>query len=333
MLRELVSCTAAAVFMAASASPAHAEEVTRLSGLPGEPALLVRHEPGPGPSILYVHGATFPSALSVSYKIAGRSWMDDLRSRGFDVWAFDLAGYGGSDRPAAMMSMPPNTEAPGRAPDVAGQIERVVLHMLKASGRNRISIVAHSWGTIPAGLFAGRRPDLVERLVLFGPVSPREGEPGDMPRGGSYPVTVEEQRSSFSAGLPQGQSPLFAPALFDKWIEAYLATDPQSGTRSPPAVLVPSGWAADFAEAWSGRFPYDPATVRSPTLIVRGEWDNVTRDADAAWLRRALSGVPGGARDVKLPRGGHRMHLEENRQALFDAVAAFLLEPARKAKR
>jgi hypothetical protein len=29
---------------------------------------------------------------------------------------------------------------------------------------------------------------------------------------------------------------------------------------------------------------------------------------------------------VKLPRGAHRMHLEDNRQALFDAVGAFLTE-------
>ncbi len=333
MFGKLVSCTAAAVVITAGATGANAEDVTRLSGRQGEPAVLVRHEPGPGPSVIYVHGATFPSALSVSYRIDGRSWMDDLRTRGFDVWAFDLAGYGGSDRPAAMVSKDPTVKIPGRAPDVAGQIERVVLHILEVSGRKRVSVVAHSWGTIPAGLFAGRRPDLVERLVLFGPVARREGEPGNMPTSGSYPVTVEEQRSSFAAGLPQGRAPLFARALFEKWVKAYLATDPHSGNRSPKAVLVPSGWAADFAEAWSGKFPYDPAIVRGPTLILRGEWDNVTQDADAAWLRRALSGVPGGARDAKLPRGGHRMHLEENRQMLFDTVAAFLPPPIRQTRR
>lgn len=322
MLKGLLGYVAATV-LAAGLAPAAAEEVYRITGQSDEPGLLVRHEPGPGPSVLYVHGATFPSALSVAYKIEGRSWMDDLQARGFDVWAFDFAGYGGSDRPAAMMSAGLG-EAPGRAPDAAHQIERVVLHLLKASGHQRVCIIAHSWGTIPAGMFAGQRPDLVERLVLFGPIARREGPKEKPTEGAAYAVTAEEQRTSFASGLPEKQPPLFAPALFDAWIEAYLATDSQSDTRSPPAVLVPAGWQADFAEAWSGSFPYDPSTVRAPTLIVRGEWDNITKDADAAWLRASFSKVPGGAKDTKLLRGGHRMHLEENRQALFDTSAEFL---------
>src|SRR6476620_5497960 len=63
-----------------------------------EPALCVRHVPGPGPSVLYVHGATFPAKLSIGYRIAGKSWADDLHSRGFDVWSFDFPGYGDSGR-------------------------------------------------------------------------------------------------------------------------------------------------------------------------------------------------------------------------------------------
>lgn len=68
---------------------ASAETVERLAGAAGEPALLIRHAPGPGPIVLYVHGSTFPSALSVAYRLDGRSWMDDLRARGFDVAATD----------------------------------------------------------------------------------------------------------------------------------------------------------------------------------------------------------------------------------------------------
>ena len=80
----------------------------------------------------------------------------------------------------------------------------------------------------------------------------------------------------------------------------------------------------DFEEAWNGHLPYDPSQIRAPTLIVRGEWDVITRDADAAWLVKAMKNVPGGARDVKLPRGAHRMHLEVNRQVLFDTAGRFL---------
>ena len=310
-----------------------AAQATRLTGSAGEPALLVRHRPGPGPSLLYVHGATFPSALSVAYPIAGRSWMDDLGARGFDTWAFDFAGYGGSDRPAAMRA--PAAAAPpfGRARDAAGQIERVARHVQERSGRQSLSILAHSWGTIPAGVFAARRSEWLDRLVLFGPIAMRQGVSNRLPRGGSRPVSVADQWRSFQSGLPAGQASLIAPTLFELWAEAYLASDPEGGAPERRVVMVPVGPGADLAEAWSGRFPYDPAAVRTPTLIVRGEWDALATDADAAWLVQSLSSVPGGAADVKLPRGGHRMHLEENRQALFDAVGAFLSEPAREAAR
>ena len=103
---------------------------------------------------------------------------------------------------------------------------------------------------------------------------------------------------------------------------------PRVGSALPPSARAPSGPDADFDEAWNGKFPYDPANHRTPTLIVRGEWDFVMRDADAAWLVKAMKNVPGGAQDVKLPRGAHRMHLEENRQVLFDTVGDYLSRQA-----
>src|SRR6201986_4372543 len=53
---------------------------------------------GPRPSVVYVHGATFPSALSIAHRFDGRSWRDALNEAGFDVWGLDLYGFGHSDR-------------------------------------------------------------------------------------------------------------------------------------------------------------------------------------------------------------------------------------------
>jgi pimeloyl-ACP methyl ester carboxylesterase len=47
-------------------------------------------------TVLYLHGATFPSALSIAFRFAGRSWRDALCEAGFDVWALDFLGFGGS---------------------------------------------------------------------------------------------------------------------------------------------------------------------------------------------------------------------------------------------
>src|SRR5689334_14719484 len=50
------------------------------------------------PAVLYVHGATFPSNLSVGYAIDGRSWAGEMAAAGLDVWSIDFVGYGSSSR-------------------------------------------------------------------------------------------------------------------------------------------------------------------------------------------------------------------------------------------
>jgi pimeloyl-ACP methyl ester carboxylesterase len=297
------------------------ERVDTLPDTTTQPSLLLRHTPGDGPSVVYVHGATFPSGSSISYRIDGKSWADDLATRGFDVWGFDLAGYGGSGRPAAMREA---SGAPvGRSSDVVLQIERVVRHVLASRGVTKVAILAHSWGTIPAGAFAAEHPELVQSLVLFGAVAQRDGNraPTTVP---SLQVSEDDQWRSFQSGVPNGETSPIAPEIFREWAGDYLATDANSASLTPPSVRVPSGPQADIDDAWSGRFPYDPSRVRCPTLLVRGAWDPVSTDADVAWLAAKLRNVEGGARSVVLPRGAHRMHLERNRQALFDAVGEFL---------
>ncbi len=51
------------------------------------PSLFVRRQPAPGAPVLYVHGATFPSALSVGFDFGGGSWLDDAEARKVKRWA------------------------------------------------------------------------------------------------------------------------------------------------------------------------------------------------------------------------------------------------------
>ena len=77
------------------------EETFRVESGSGGLRLFLRRMPSVGAvrgSVLYLHGATFPSALSIAYRFAGRSWRDALCDAGFDVWALDFLGFGGSDR-------------------------------------------------------------------------------------------------------------------------------------------------------------------------------------------------------------------------------------------
>ncbi len=136
-------------------------------------------------------------------------------------------------------------------------------------------------------------------------------------------MTVTAQYVRFVEDLPAGHPPVLPGETFQPWALAYLATDPASGSRNPPAVKVPNGPLADVIEAWQGRLAYDPAGIECPLLVVRGEWDSLCTNADAAWLlgnaRQATV-----TRDAKIPKGTHLMLLEESRHELHRVTGEFL---------
>lgn len=273
--------------------------------------------------ILYVHGATFPSALSIAYRLDGRSWQDDLAGSGFDAWSLDFHGFGRSD-PFPEMSRPADAgPALGATPNAAAQIECAARFILEQSAAPSLSIIAHSWGTIAAGLFAQRRPELIDRMVLFGPITRRAGPvPAPTLPAWSF-VTLDQQWDRFIADVPAGEPAVFSRKHFADWGARYFASDADSRTRTPPAVRIPAGPRQGIADAWTGRLGYDPAAVRAPVAIIRGEWDSLCSDADAGWLFRSLTASPV-KRDVKIGRATHLMHLESARFALYREAAAFL---------
>jgi pimeloyl-ACP methyl ester carboxylesterase len=275
-------------------------------------------------TVLYVHGGTFPSAPSIAHRFDGRSWRDALCDAGFHVWALDFHGFGESD-PYPEMIEPAEVHSPlGRAAKCSAQLEAAVGFICKHHAVPSVSLISHSWGTIVAGELAGRRPELVDRLVFFGPIARREprGERRRLP--GWSLISLQNQWDRFVADVPIGDPPVLLRRHFDNWGECYLDTEPTSRTRTPAAVKVPSGAFQDIYDAWAGELAYDPGRVCAPLAIIRGEWDSLCTDADARWLFAALP-VSHPRRDIKIGRATHLMHLEENRFALYREVETFLV--------
>jgi pimeloyl-ACP methyl ester carboxylesterase len=330
-------------FLLLAGSVAFANSRERTVTLPGtasaigatwEPSLMVREQKsrdGDRP-VLYVHGFTFPSSLSVFWKFDGRSWADALNEAGFSVWGFDLAGYGGSERYPEMETASPRPGPPlGAPPDAAEQIARVVSYILAQTKADRVSIVAHSIGTIPVGLFATRHPDQIERLVFFGPATQRKLErlPSGLPSSSAdLPqwrfVTVKNQYDRFVLEVPAGHEPVLLHRHFQPWAQAYLASDPTSSMREPASVRVPNGPLAALIDAWTGMLAYDPAGIESPLLVIRGEWDTLNTELDARWLLSAATASPE-KKYVEVAEATHLMLLEENREVLYRATNEFLL--------
>ena len=293
--------------------------------------VFVRHLP-PGKSntvkegrvVLILHGGTLPSGASSAFRFDGHSWMDDLSDNGFDVWAMDFLGYGGSDR-YPEMSAPATANPPlGRAAQVSSQVSAVVEFICKRQNVPKVSIISHSWGTLVAGVFATQEPTRLDRLVLYGPVTLRRQPNTSTTALPAYSyVTEEEQWKRFSGWAPPNESPVLERRHFDKLGSAYLDSDPTSHSRNPPSVQVPGGPDADATDAWTGNFLYDPSKIKSPTLIIRGEWETITTDEDAHWLFQALTNAPV-KRDVLINRATHVMHLEKNRYQVYREVQSFL---------
>jgi pimeloyl-ACP methyl ester carboxylesterase len=276
-------------------------------------------------AVLYVHGATFPSALSIAHRFDGKSWRDALNEAGFDVWGLDFYGFGHSDRYPEMDR--PAVENPPLcvAADAAKQVEAAVRFILAHQSLDRLSLISHSWGSMPLGIFAGSHSALVDRIVMFAPISRRGPRRYETPA--AFPawriVTAQDQWDRFVEDVPAHEPPVLSRAHFEEWSRLYLDSDPDSRSRDPAGVKTPLGPFSEIIRAWHGKLAYDPGKVSAPVAIIRGEWDGVIPDEDARWLFDAFSQSPV-KRDIKIGRGTHLMHLETMRLALWRESINFL---------
>jgi len=100
--------------------------------------------------------------LSIAHRFDGISWRDQLAASGYHCWGLDFHGFGRLSDPYPEMSEPADMHPPlGRAHDASRQLETAVRFICAHHRVPRISLIAHSWGSIVCGRFAGERPRLV----------------------------------------------------------------------------------------------------------------------------------------------------------------------------
>jgi pimeloyl-ACP methyl ester carboxylesterase len=285
----------------------------------------------PAKTVLFVHGATYPSEITFDLSLGGTSWMEYIAKRGYDVYLLDIRGYGRSTRPAAM-AQPPEANAPiVHTEDAARDIEAAVNFILQRRGIAKLNLIGWSWGTTTSALFTTRNRDKVDKLVLYAPVwTPPTVVDGPAPPTTAYrTVSVDGARQRWYNGVPADKLPTLIPeGWFDTWSRALMESDPDSGRSSPPLVRAPNGVLQDIRGQWlQGKRLYDAAEIRVPTLIVKGEWDSDTPAAMAQGLFQSLTNVPY-KRYIEVGEATHTLMLEKNRLQLFRAVQAFLDESA-----
>jgi len=88
-------------------------------------------------------------------------------------------------------------------------------------------------------------------------------------------------------------------------------------------LRIPAGPLADFNDAATDHYPYNPTDVRIPVFVVYGSYDNVINDAGAETFLSRFANSRLKWR-LRIDHGTHVMHLEQNRQSLYRSVLAFI---------
>jgi pimeloyl-ACP methyl ester carboxylesterase len=334
---KIQAVTIAAFIAAAFAGPALAqtprlvtEEMMVKTSDPGIEVYVRNKRPAdmtafrPERTVLYVHGATYPSETAFDLKLDGLSWMEYIAARGYDVWLVDLRGYGKSTRPKEMADKPEANPPIVRGDTAVKDIGAAVDFILQRRNIAKLNLLGYTT----------QNAQKVERLVLYAPVwirqTPSLVQAGPGPLGAYRMVNREQARQRWYAGVADDKKEALIPAgWFDAWADATFATDPVGAQMNPPVVRAPNGVVADGNEFFGAGKPYyDPAKITVPTLLVGAEWDKDAPPYMAQTLFPLLINAPD-KRSVGLAEGTHSIIMEKNRIKLFEAVQAFLDEAGR----
>ncbi|UBU09030.1 alpha/beta fold hydrolase [Nonomuraea gerenzanensis] len=309
--------------------------------------IAVREVSAPGtrhdrPPVLLLHGARVPGVASFDLRVPGGSLAEDLARAGHRVYVMDARGYGASTRPAAL-SRPPQESRPAvRSDEVVRDVAAVVDRI---APKGPVALLGWATGAHWLGQYAAANPGRVSHLVLYntlyGPVdghptlgrgsdSEDPAHPGrfDAARYGAYRLsTGASLLPSWDSSIPAEDKTAWRdPALADAYIKAALASDPTSGTRTPPSFRAPSGAMEDSFYLATGRQLWDAGTITARTLIVRSERDFWSRPEDVTRLREHLVHARE-VRSVELPEATHYVHLdraERGRERFVREVVNFL---------
>ncbi|MFB0843312.1 alpha/beta hydrolase [Paenibacillus oleatilyticus] len=287
-------------------------------------------------AIVMVHGATYPIGSLYDVELDGFTFLDYLARHGYDVYAVDVRGYGGSTRPSEMQQPadlnPPLVRTETGVRDFGTAVDFV----LKRRNLSKVNILGMSWGGTVAGAYTSRNNDKVNKLSLIapqwlssGPVPIDTGGPLD-----SYRlVAVGGMKERWLSAAPEHKrSDLIPEGWFEQWVEATLASDPGSHSVHPGYIRATNGPILDIREYWTaGNAFYDPGAITVPVLLVHAEWDI---DVPLELAQHFFTSLTGAAyrRWVEIGEGTHMVMLEKNRLQAFQAIRGFLDEAYTPAK-
>ncbi|MEV6230507.1 alpha/beta hydrolase [Saccharopolyspora shandongensis] len=252
-----------------------------------------------GETLVFLHGTP-------SHSHIWRDVIPPVEAAGHGVLAYDLLGYGASERPTNR-----DTSVEAQA-DLLGEV-------LAQQEIRRCSLIAHDIGGAVAQLFATRHPDRVERLVLIDSVS------YDSWPSSTWREIIRDHLADHAA-MPQAEFEAMLtrqlamtvadPArMTGETLEAYLA-----------AHRTPMG-RASFFEHQVRHYDSTPTqrvapllkTLAAPTKIAWGAED---RWQPLAFAQRLAEDIPGAVLSI-IPDAGH-FPMEDDPTRITEEILTFL---------
>jgi pimeloyl-ACP methyl ester carboxylesterase len=258
-------------------------------------------------TLLFVHGSSMASQPTFDLEVPGRphsSVMEWFAERGFDTWCLDNEGYGRSDK-----ARPINCDIANGADDLAAASAYIGKPLL---------LYGISSGALKAALFAERHPEGVARLALDAFVWTGEGSPTleqrkkrlpEFQATNRRPIDREFVRSIFNRDHPGCAD----EATIEAFATAILALDDSA----------PTGTYVDMCS----KLPLvDPAKIRVPTLILRGEYDGIAGLED---LLAFFARLPHPDKQFSVMQGiSHASFQQKNYLLVYHLLHGFFSQPA-----
>jgi len=205
----------------------------------------------------------------------GSRWTPNIEplARDFHVFALDQIGFGESDKPLANYH--------------TGMLAEFLVGFLKAVNIPKASLVGNSMGASVALYTAARFPEVVDRIVLADGGGYRSAPPS--PGAAPAPPTADAlHRRQIQNSVTREETREFFRILFhDKSLVTDKMVDDQLALRLRAAFAITKMQEAGDRGSLSEQ---DVRSVKAPTLILWGKYDELANPAGADRLEKAIPG-------------------------------------------
>lgn len=219
----------------------------------------------------------------------GSRWTPNIAplARDFHVFALDQIGFGQSDKPLDNYH--------------TGMLAEFLVDFLKAVNVPKASLVGNSMGASVALYTAARFPQVVDRIVL----ADGGGFRAAAAAAPVAPAAEALRRRQLQNSVTRDETREFFKILFhDKSLVTDRMVDEQLALRLRSAFTITKMQEAGDRGALTEQ---DVRSVKAPTLILWGKYDELANPAGADRLERAIPG----SRKVIIDDCGHMPQLEK----------------------